>query len=143
MANNKNAKNILTAPKKKLDLPAYRRKMDPQYVKRVVELDEESVPGSKFYSEAMWIVPGSKEPITMIDSHTHDFGEEIGFFGYNYDDIQDLGAEIEFTVDNKTYNITKSFCAFVPAGVQHGPLTIKNVKRPIMHFTAGPTPKYK
>jgi quercetin dioxygenase-like cupin family protein len=54
-----------------------------------------------------------------------------------------LGAEIEFTVDNQTYNITKSFLAYIPPGVQHGPLIIKNVKRPIMHYTAGPTAKYE
>jgi hypothetical protein len=72
MANNKNAKYILTAPKKELKLPAYRRKLDPAYVKRIVELDNESVPGAKFYSEAMWIVPGSPDPIIPIDSHTHD-----------------------------------------------------------------------
>jgi len=143
MANNKNAKNILTAPKAKLDLPAYRRKMDPKYVKRIVELDEESVPGSKFYSEAMWIVPGSSEPIVQVDSHTHDFGEEIGFFGFNYDDIKDLGAEIDITIDNQKYTMTKSFLAYVPPGVQHGPIVIRNVKRPVMHFTAGPTPRYK
>jgi hypothetical protein len=91
----------------------------------------------------MWIVPGSKEDITQVDSHTHTWGELIGFFGYNYDDIQDLGAEIEFTIDNQTYNITKSFCAFIPPGVQHGPLIIRNVKRPVMHFTAGPTARYE
>jgi hypothetical protein len=143
MANNKYSKNILTAPKPKLDLPAYRRKMDPQYVKRIVELDAESVPGAKFYSEAMWIMPGSPEPIVQVDAHTHEFGEEIGFFGLNYDDIKDLGCEIEITIDNKKYNVTRSFLAYVPPGVQHGPIIIKNVKRPVMHFTAGPTSTYK
>lgn len=143
MANNKNAKNILTAPKAKLDLPAYRPKMDPKYVKRIVELDGESVPGAKFYSEAMWIVPGSPGPIVQVESHTHDFGEEIGFFGFSYEDIKDLGSEIDITIDNKKYTLTKSFLAYVPPGVQHGPIVIRNVKRPVMHFTAGPTSKYK
>jgi hypothetical protein len=143
MADHKNAKNILTAPKKKLDLPAYRRQMDPHYVKRIVELDAESVPGAKFYSEAMWILPGDPGPLIQVDSHTHDFGEEIGFFGFNYEDIHDLGAEIEITIDNQKYNVTKSFLAYVPPGMQHGPIVIKNVKRPVMHFTAGPTTKYK
>jgi hypothetical protein len=137
------AKNILTADKKNAKYPAYRHKMDPKFVKRIVQLDGETVPGAKFYSEAMWIVPGSEKDITQIDSHTHTWDELVGFFGYNYDDIQDLGAEIEFTIDSKKYNITKSFCAFIPAGVQHGPLIIRNVTRPVMHFTAGPTSKYE
>jgi hypothetical protein len=143
MAAKRLAKNILTVDKKDAKYPAYRHKMDPQFVKRIVQLDADTVPGAKFYSEAMWIVPGSKEDITQVDSHTHTWGELIGFFGYNYDDIQDLGAEIEFTIDNQTYNITKSFCAFIPPGVQHGPLIIRNVKRPVMHFTAGPTARYE
>jgi hypothetical protein len=143
MANNKNVRNILTAPKAKRNLPSYRVQQDPEYIKRIVELDEESVPGSQFYSEAMWIVPGAEKEINMIEPHCHDFGEEIGFFGFNYEDIQDLGAEIEFTIDNQKYEITKSFLAYIPPGVTHGPLIIKNVKRPIMHFTAGPTARYR
>jgi hypothetical protein len=143
MANKKNAKNILTAPKTELKLPPYRYQLDPQYVRRIVELDEESCPGAKFYSEAMWIVPGSKDDIKQVDSHTHTWGELIGFFGFNYDDIHDLGAEIEFTIDNQKYNITESFCAFIPPGIQHGPLIIRNVRRPVMHFTAGPTSRYE
>jgi hypothetical protein len=91
----------------------------------------------------MWILPGSAKPLTQYDSHTHSWGELIGFFGFNYDDIQDLGAEIEFTVDNEKKIITKSFAAFVPAGIQHGPLIIRNVVRPIFHFMSGPTQKYK
>jgi hypothetical protein len=58
-------------------------------------------------------------------------------------DIQDLGAEIEFTVDHEKKMITKSLAAFVPAGKQHGPLIIRNVARPIFHFMSGQTPKYE
>jgi hypothetical protein len=67
----------------------------------------------------------------------------IGFFGFNYDDIQGLGAEIEITIDNQTHKVTKSFASFVPAGVQHGPIIIRNVKRPIFHFIAADTDRYE
>lgn len=143
MAEKKWANNILVKDKSDLTLPAYRHKMNPQYVKRILQLDSDTVPGAEFYSEAMWIVPGAKEGLTQVESHTHSWGEFIGFFGFNYNDIQDLGAEIEFTVDNKKYNINKSFAAYIPQGIQHGPLIIKNVKRPVFHFTAGPTKKYE
>ena len=69
--------------------------------------------------------------------------DSIGFFGFDYEDIQGLGAEIEFTVDNEKQIITKSFAAFIPAGVQHGPLIVRNVKRPIFHFTAADTDRYR
>ena len=137
MAEQKNAKYVVDSDKANLQLPAYRLETDPEIVKRIVHVDADTVPGAEFYSEAKWILPDSKEDIRPVESHTHSFGELIGFFGFNYDDIQDLGAEIEFTIDNETHKITKSFAAFVPAGIQHGPLIIRNVVRPIFHFTAG------
>jgi hypothetical protein len=142
MAEKKNAKYVIDYDKPLDNLPEHRLKVDPEFVKRIVHVGPDTVPGAEFYSEAKWILPGSKEEIKETESHTHEFGELIGCFGFNYDDIQDLGAEIEFTVDNKTYRITKSFASFVPAGVQHGPLIIRNVKRPIFHFIAADTEKY-
>jgi hypothetical protein len=141
----RNAKNMLTVDKVNPVFPAYRHEMESKYVKRILQLDAETVPGAEFYSEAKWIVPGdkSKEGILLVDSHTHTWGELIGFFGYDYEDIQDLGAEIEFTVDHERHLITRSFAAFIPAGVQHGPLIIRNVVKPIFHMTAGDTDTYK
>jgi hypothetical protein len=143
MAEKKNAKYFLVADKEDLKLPAYRHVMDPRFVKRIVHLDADTVPGAEFYSEAMWIVPGAKTPLTQVDSHTHTWGELIGFFGFNYANIKDLGAEIEFTVDNQKYFINDSFAAFIPPGIQHGPLVIRNVLRPIFHFTSGPCKIYE
>lgn len=143
MAEKKNAKYVVDYDKPIQKLPDYRLKLDPKFVKNIVHVDADTVPGAEFYSEAHWILPGSESEIKLVDSHTHTFGELIGFFGFNYDDIQDLGAEIEFTVDNETHKITKSFASFVPAGVQHGPLIVRNVVRPIFHFTSGPCKIYE
>ncbi len=143
MAEKSHAKYFLTTDKKNLKLPSYRHVLDPKFVKRIVHLDSETVPGAEFYSEAMWILPGSKTPINQYDSHTHTWDELIGFFGFNYENIKDLGAEIEFTIDNEKHIITDSFAAFVPAGVQHGPLIIRNVRIPVFHFMAGPSKLYK
>jgi len=139
----KNLKNFLFADKANLNYPPFRVPEDPKYVKRLAQLDNDSYPGTEFYSEAKWIVPGDDKPMKMSESHTHDFGEFIGFFGFNYENIHDLGAEIEFTVDNETHTITESFAAFIPKGVQHGPLIIKNVRIPIFCFTGGDTGVYK
>ena len=143
MAEKKYAKNVVDYDKPAEGLPSHRLKVNPKFVKNIVHVGPDTVPNAEFYSEAKWILPGSEEEIKEVDSHTHNFGELIGCFGFNYDDIQDLGAEIEFTIDNKTYTITKSFASFVPAGVQHGPLIIRNVKRPIFHFIAADTEKYE
>ena len=143
MAEKKYAKNVVDYVKPPQDLPDHRLKMDPEYVKSIVHVGPDTVPDALFYSEAKWILPGSDKEIKETESHTHEFGELIGCFGFNYEDIQDLGAEVEFTVDNKTYFITKSFASFVPAGVQHGPLIFRNVKRPIFHFIAADTGSYE
>ena len=141
----KNEKNMLTVDKKNPVYPAYRHDMESRFVKRALQLDAETVPGAEFYSEAKWIVPGdtSKEGILFFDSHTHTFGELIGFFGYDYENILDLGAEIEFTVDNEKHLITKSFAAFIPAGIQHGPLIVRSVRKPIFHMMAADTGIYE
>jgi hypothetical protein len=145
MSEKKNAKYFIMADKPGIKYPSFRPVMDPKLFKRIAHLDADVVPDTDFYSEAMWIVPGDEftKGVRKVEAHKHAWGEMIGFYGYNYDNIYDLGAEIEFTIDGKTYNITESFASFIPAGIEHGPLIIKNVKRPIMHFTAGPTKKYE
>lgn len=143
MAEKKFSRNAVDYMKADAKYPKFRLETDPEIVKSVVQVDSDTVPGAEFYGEAKWIVPGSDKEIRLFESHTHDFGVLIGFFGFNYDDIQDLGAEIEFTVDNETHKVTKSFASFVPAGIQHGPLIIRNAARPIFHFISGNTGQYK
>ncbi|MBN1176550.1 MAG: hypothetical protein JXA51_02590 [Dehalococcoidales bacterium] len=143
MAEKRNARNVVDYDKPIKKLPAYRLKVDPKFVKNIVHVDADTVPGAEFFSEARWIVPGAGNEIKLTESHTHKYGVLIGFFGFNYDDIQDLGAEIEITVDNQTHKVTKSFASYVPEGVQHGPIIVRNIKRPIFHFIAASTDKYE
>jgi hypothetical protein len=127
MKEQKYRKHLLTEDKGNPVFPAFRHDAASNFVKRVLQLDGETVPGAEFYSEAKWIVPGDKseEGIRLVDPHSHTFGELLGFFGFDYEDILDLGAEIEFTVDNERHIITRSFAAFIPAGIQHGPLIVR------------------
>ena len=143
MAEKKNAQYFVTSDKPDLKVPAYRIETNPEQIKKIVHLDADTVPGSEFYSEAMWILPGPEKEIKRVEAHSHQWSEFIGFFGFDYDDIQDLGAEIEYTIDNETHIITKSFAAFIPAGVPHGPLIIRNIRKPIMCFTGGDCKKYE
>ncbi len=123
--------------------PAYRTKTDPKIVKPVITVDDEVVPGAQFYADTKWIAPGSKTEIKLCESHTHEFGEMLGFFGFNYDNIQDLGAEIEIIIDNEGNIVDRSFTAYIPPGVQHGPIIVRNVKRPIFWVSSGRAPRYE
>ncbi len=139
----KNAKYVVDKPKAEAKYPPYRMENDAGIVKPIVQVDADTVPGTEFYAEAKWIMPGSDKEVKLCESHTHDFNEVLGFFGFNYDNIQDLGAELEITIDNEKNIVDRSFSACIPAGVQHGPVIIRNIKRPIFHVSSGPTGQYK
>jgi hypothetical protein len=139
----KNAKYGVDKPKANVKEPSYHTKVDPKFFKPIVTVDADTVPGAEFYADTKWIVPGAKKEMKLCESHTHKFTEIIGFFGYNYDNIQDLGAEIEITIDNEKNIVDRSFTACVPAGVQHGPIIVRNIARPIFFVSTGLTGKYE
>lgn len=143
MHKGKNAKYVVDTPKVNAKYPSYRVKNSKKVVKPVVQVDADTVPGAKFYAETKWILPGDKKEIKLCESHTHKFNETLGFFGFNYDNIQDLGAEIEITIDGEKNIVDRSFAACIPAGVPHGPVIIRNIKRPIFHVSSGKASQYK
>ena len=139
----KNAKyGVDKAKENPRDLP-YMTKVAPGRVRPVITVDDEVVPGAEFFAETNWIVPGGDAEIKLFESHTHEFGEMLSFYGFNYDNIQDLGAEIEIVIDGETNIVDRSFAAYVPPGVQHGPIIVRNVKRPIFWVSTGRAPRYE
>jgi hypothetical protein len=150
MAELKYEKCFITADNPHYRFPSFRAPVDPRFVKRVTQVDPETVPGSEFFCETLWICPGfDKQPIpagrrgNYWEEHTHEFGELIGFYGFSPEDVMDLGAEIEFWIDGEKQVITESFTSFIPAGIKHGPLSIRKITRPIVHFVACDAPDYK
>jgi len=140
----KYAKYAVQTPKKNAKYPSYRVKNDPSVVKPIVQLDADTVPGAEFYAETKWIVPGGdKKTVKLCEEHTHDFTEVLGFFGYNYDNIQDLGAECEIWIDGEKNIVDRSFSACIPAGVKHGPVILRNIRKPIFHVSSAKTGHYK
>ena len=106
MAEQKYLKYFVFKDKKNKRLPGYRVPVDPQLVKTITHVDKDTVPGAKFDNETMWILPGFGEKQAgnnpnFKKEHTHKFGELMCFYGFNYDDILDLGAEIEFWIDGR------------------------------------------
>lgn len=143
MAERKYEKYIITKPKPGLTLPEYRRERSnvaTEFQTPVAYLDGDVLKGA-FYVECDWFWKGTDKP--NVDAHTHSFDEVIAFFGTNPDDIRDLGGEVELWIDGEKNLIDRSFMAFVPAGVEHCPLRITRIERPIFHFTAGPGEMYE
>jgi len=141
-------KQFVFEDKPNLKLPQFRHEIPKEIAHRIVYLDSETVPGAKFYAEALWFWPGPRKKLEPgaepgVKPHTHPFPEMIGFFGTNPDDIHDLCGEVELWIGGEQNIITKSFVAFIPAGVVHCPLNINRIDRPIFHFTAGPGKMYE
>jgi hypothetical protein len=115
--------------------------------RRVISLDSDVREGA-FYIETAWFLPGDWPEKTRgdktktIGAHTHDFDEAIAWVATDPDDRYNLNGEIEFWIDGKQNFIDKSFIAFIPAGVEHGPINIRRIDKPMFHFTAGMGKKY-
>jgi len=108
---------------------------------RVLWMDKNNVPGA-FQMNCSWYRhpnPGSAE----THAHTHETDEIIGFFSGNYEKPYDLGAEIEFWLEDEMHLITTSAMIFVPGGMKHCPLILRRVDRPIFHFSVVTGGEYK
>ncbi len=99
-------------------------------IKRIIYMDDRIVPGS-FYVEAVWVV-GSVPKVHPVHYHDHD--EIVGFVGSKMDDLNDLGAEIDFIIDGEKTTITKTCFIYVPAGVKHGGLHFRRIDRPVFQI---------
>lgn len=88
------------------------------------------VPGSNTYIELGWIW-SMPEPNPHILEHSHaEYNEIVLHIGSDPNNPEDLGAEIEFTVGGEPLVFDHTSALFVPAGVKHGPVTWKKVRRP-------------
>ena len=108
---------------------------------RIVWIDGNVVPGAFQMNTAWYSAVPERDPIFL--EHCHDDADElIGFLGSDPDNPNDLGGEIEFTINGEAHLLTKSSIIFVPAGVPHNPMRILRVDRPILHFSVVTTRLY-
>ena len=75
-------------------------------------------------------------------SHVHDFDEIVGFIGNDHKNPHDLGAEVEFWMEDEQYMLTKSCLIWIPKGLRHCPLRVTRVDRPILFLAISMTKKY-
>src|SRR5512139_1650706 len=126
-------KYILTHLKEKIVVPKWGGNLDPNTTTRVFYLDSKVIEGAN-YVEVVWFLPTDKKDNASPDPHAHDYDEIVGFFGSDPQNPHDLGAEIEFYIDNERNLMNQSFLAFIPAGIKHCPLNILKITRPVFHF---------
>ena len=141
MEKSEHGKYIITKPRKDVVIPDWAGNLSAERSTRMFYLDKDVIPGA-FYVEVVWFWPTDQKDDSSPDPHSHDCDEVIGFFGTDPNDLNALGAEIEFYIDGERNLMTESFLAFIPAGVDHCPLNILKITKPVFHFATIPQKNY-
>jgi quercetin dioxygenase-like cupin family protein len=106
--------------------------------RNVIQLNDGIIPGAPYFMMTWYNMPIGPIP----EEHVHDFDEYVGFIGTDPENTAELGGTVRFFVGGKWLEIKKSAIVFIPAGVTHCPYFIKDVKKPILHFSGGPAGMY-
>lgn len=74
----------------------------------------------------------------------HPYDEVLLFGSLNRDDMLDLGADVSIEIgeEREEYTFNQTYAVAIPKGVPHGPVKVKNVRRPFVYFTISMDPVY-
>ena len=109
---------------------------------RLLYMDSHMVPGAFQMNTTWYINAPDFRPLPYHEEHVHDFDELVGFLGSDPNDKYDLGGVIEIGINGELHRLTKSSIIFMPAGMKHLPLSILELRRPILHFSVSMNPTY-
>ncbi len=89
-----------------------------------------------------------KQPCTchpMEGALIHPYDECLVFEGDGKSDILTLGAEIsiELGEEKEEHVFTEPSVVLIPKGTPHGPVTVRQLDNPIVHYTIGLAAEYK
>lgn len=122
--------------------PHKKHKLAVQLFSHIGE-DSSGVPGTYLMEASMVTGPSAPdEPDAKVHCHCHDFDEYMAFVSVDPDNVTDLGAEIEFWMEDEKHVITESTCIFIPKFMMHLPMRVTRVDRPFMWITVGMTHKF-
>jgi hypothetical protein len=87
--------------------------------------------------------PGTFHP--MEGALVHPYDEILVFETMNRKSILDMDAEIsvELGEEREEHIFKEPSCVLVPKGTPHGPVTVKKISKPIVHYTIGLANEYK
>ena len=109
---------------------------------RCLFIDGNLVPGSIQMNITWYINAPDLHPLPNHEEHVHQFGELVGFIGSDPNDKYDLGGCIEIGINGEMHRLTKSSIIYMPAGMKHLPMSILELKRPILHFSVAANETY-
>jgi len=120
--------------------PAYLH-LNTKTMKSIAHIDQDIVKGAEFGCDNIWLLPGGPKEQKIMDANTQKYDRYIGFFSFNYDNIRDLCAEMEVYIGGEKHIIKRSGAMFIPAGLEVGPMTIRNITKPIFFTVEFPCGK--
>jgi hypothetical protein len=87
--------------------------------------------------------PSTFHPLKGMLVHPYD--EILVFEGTKNTDIFYFGAEVSVRLgeEQEEHTFTEPSCVLIPKGLPHGPVTVKSLERPIVHYTVGLDTAYK
>jgi quercetin dioxygenase-like cupin family protein len=91
------------------------------------------IPGVKYYIEFGWTfdMPMTKTAGKGMPEMVHkNFDEIVLHIGGDPTDPEDLGGEVEFYVGGQPLTIDTTSALFIPRGLNHGPLRLKEYRKP-------------
>lgn len=134
---------VLGGSRKQVKRPGFMADLAPERARPLAFIDETVVPGAELGCYAMYLLPagGRTDALRIMDPHTAPHGTYLTLTAMNYDDITDLAAEVEFRIGGERHGIGKSFGAYVPPGVEVGPLIVRNVSKQLFFMIAYPVGK--
>ena len=130
MTDSKYGKYVVTELKTP-DFPTEFVERYKEFATRILWMDENVVPGA-FQMNCSWYLKPNADHLG--GAQKHDEGEIIGFFSSDHTKPYDLGAEVEFWLEDEKYLLTRSCLLFIPGGMKHCPIKFIRIDRPIFHF---------
>jgi len=102
----------------------------PAGYKYTTYLDDTVIKGSPHFSSTFI---DTDNPLKEEEPHSHPYRQVLGFFGNNFEDRFDLGADVELRIGDslEKYTFNQSTVVFVPAGLPHCTVKAK-LERPFI-----------
>ena len=82
------------------------------------------------YYQALWLI----KPSAQEGMISHDSDKLMVFIGSDPDNHEDLGAEIDLWLENDKLTLTETCVVFIPKGVAHGRMEVRNFRKPVIHY---------
>lgn len=95
-------------------------------------LSRTQIAEANHYLEFGWIWDVPHPPIPKM--RHDDFDEIVFHIGSDPDHPEALGGVLEFGIGDDLLVFDSTHCAFIPKGLDHGPLNWREVRRPLIEF---------